>query len=96
MGMQYFSCCSDKYTEIKMCDLEPFSKIQSHIVLAFQPFSGNKTSVVLATEIYHFYSPMDPFMTSSILFYLLCHIRICCNAHPLCLCSCIRKTRLLY
>ena len=27
MGMQYFSCCSDKYTEIKMCDLEPFSKI---------------------------------------------------------------------
>ena len=27
--MQYFSCGSDKYTEIKMCDLEPFSKIQS-------------------------------------------------------------------
>ena len=24
--MQYFSCCSDKYTEIKMCDLEPFPK----------------------------------------------------------------------
>ena len=33
LGMQYFSCCSDKYTEIKMCDLEPFSKIQSQIVL---------------------------------------------------------------
>ena len=31
LGIQYFSCCSDKYTEIKMCDLEPFSKIQSHI-----------------------------------------------------------------
>ena len=30
--MQYFSCCSDKYTEIKMCDLEPFSKIQSHLI----------------------------------------------------------------
>ena len=29
LGMQYFSCCSDKYTEIKICDLEPFSKIQS-------------------------------------------------------------------
>ena len=26
IGMQYFSCCSDKYTEIKMCDLEPFPK----------------------------------------------------------------------
>ena len=29
--MQYFSRCSDKYTEIKMCK-EPFSKIQSQIV----------------------------------------------------------------
>ena len=27
LGMQYFSCCSDKYTEIIMCDLEPFSKM---------------------------------------------------------------------
>ena len=31
LGMQYFSCCSDKYAEIKMCDLEAFSKIRSHI-----------------------------------------------------------------
>ena len=31
--MQYFSCGSDKYSEIKMCDLEPFSKIRSHIAL---------------------------------------------------------------
>ena len=30
--MQYFSCCSDKHTEIKMYDLEMFSKIQSHII----------------------------------------------------------------
>ena len=32
LGMQYISCCSDKYTEIKMYDLELFSKIQSHLV----------------------------------------------------------------
>ena len=32
--MQYFSRSSDKYTEIKMCDLEPFSKIGSHIYLS--------------------------------------------------------------
>ena len=31
--MQYFSCGSDKYTEIKMCDLEPFSKIRSQIMM---------------------------------------------------------------
>ena len=31
--MQYFSCGSDKYSEIKMRDLEPFSKIRSHILL---------------------------------------------------------------
>ena len=30
--MQYFSCGSDKYSEIKMCDLESFSKIRSHII----------------------------------------------------------------
>ena len=34
LRMQYFSCGSDKYTEIKMCDLEPFSKIQSHILIS--------------------------------------------------------------
>ena len=36
LGMQYsppFLCCSDKYTEIKMCDLEPFSKIQSQLLV---------------------------------------------------------------
>ena len=33
LRMEYFSCGSDKYTEIKMGDLEPFSKIRSHIVL---------------------------------------------------------------
>ena len=27
--MQYFSYGSDKYSEIKMCDLEPFSKVRS-------------------------------------------------------------------
>ena len=32
LRMQYFSCGSDKYTEIKMCDLEPFSKIQSQLI----------------------------------------------------------------
>ena len=25
---------SDKYTEIKMCDLEPFSKIRSHLSIS--------------------------------------------------------------
>ena len=29
--MQYYSCGSDKYTKIRMCDLELFSKIWSHI-----------------------------------------------------------------
>ena len=33
LRMQYFSCGSDKYSEIKMCDLEPFSKIRSHIIV---------------------------------------------------------------
>ena len=33
--MQYFSRGSDKYTEIKMCDLELFSKIRSHIYIDF-------------------------------------------------------------
>ena len=32
--MQNFSCGSDKYTEIKMCDLELFSKIQSQLMIA--------------------------------------------------------------
>ena len=36
--MQYFSCGSDKYSEIKMCDLEPFSKIQSHIMSCDFPY----------------------------------------------------------
>ena len=36
--MQYFSCGSDKYSEIKMCDLEPFSKIQSHIVIILKRY----------------------------------------------------------
>ena len=31
LRMQYFSCGSDKYSEIKMCDLEPFSKMRSQI-----------------------------------------------------------------
>ena len=31
LRMQFFSCGSDKYTEIKMCDLEPFSKIMVKI-----------------------------------------------------------------
>ena len=31
--MQYCSCYSNKYNEIKMCDLEPFSEIQSHILI---------------------------------------------------------------
>ena len=33
--MQYFLCCSDKYTEIKMCDLDCFpksSQIYTHIL----------------------------------------------------------------
>ena len=30
---------SNKYSEIKMCDLEPFSEIRSHILM-------NKTSIV--------------------------------------------------
>ena len=45
--MQYFSCCSDKYTEIKMCDLEPFSKIQSHIVIAIASYIANIRSYIV-------------------------------------------------
>ena len=30
--MQCCSCYSNKYNEIKMCDLEPFSEIQSQLV----------------------------------------------------------------
>ena len=33
LRMQYFSCGSDKYSEIKMCDLEPFSKIRSQFMV---------------------------------------------------------------
>ena len=31
--MQYCLCYSNKYNEIKMCDLEPFSEIQSQLDL---------------------------------------------------------------
>ena len=30
LRIQWFSCCSDKYTEISMYDLELFYKIRSH------------------------------------------------------------------
>jgi len=30
--MLYFSSYCNKYNEIKMCDLEPFSEIWSHII----------------------------------------------------------------
>ena len=32
--MQYYSCYGNKYYEIKMCDLEPFSKIRSQLLVA--------------------------------------------------------------
>ena len=35
--MQYYSCGGDKYTEIKMCDLELFSKIRSELDLIEVP-----------------------------------------------------------
>ena len=35
--MQYFSCGSDKYSEIKKCDLEPFSKIRHIFVCNYLP-----------------------------------------------------------
>ena len=41
--MQYCSCYSNKYNEIKMCDLEPFSEIQSHIYI-------NLANLALAEE----------------------------------------------
>ena len=31
--MQHYSFGSNKYIEIKMCDLEPFSKIWSHFII---------------------------------------------------------------
>ena len=34
--MYYFSCYCNKYNEIKMCDLEPFSKIRSHICIYYE------------------------------------------------------------
>ena len=46
--MQYFSCGSDKCTEIIMCDLEPFSKIQSNINTVW-------------LEVYVRYIPVKPF-----------------------------------
>ena len=53
--MQYFSCCSDKYTEIKMCDLEPFSKIQSNILFCCATGlgpNGDDTNDVIG-DMYH-------------------------------------------
>ena len=38
--MQHYSFGSDKYIEIKMCDLEPFSKIRSHMSLAIDIVDG--------------------------------------------------------
>ena len=45
LRMQYFSCGNDKYTEIKMCDLEPFSKIRSHLsLITHQKYRGNRAA----------------------------------------------------
>ena len=30
--MSHSTCHSNKYNEIKMCDLEPFSEIRSHVI----------------------------------------------------------------
>ena len=38
--MQHYLFGSDKYVEIKMCDLEPFSKIRSHIIIHVHDLHG--------------------------------------------------------
>ena len=43
--MLYYSCGSDKYTEIKMCDLELFSKIWSHILAIIYVYYNIRTYV---------------------------------------------------
>ena len=51
--MQYFSRGSDKYTEIKMCDLEPFSKIRSHmltVLLEYTNYQLLKIIIILYGE----------------------------------------------
>ena len=55
--MQYFSCGSDKYTEIKMCDLEPFSKIWSQLVIVnLRTFSIKYTIAVISNQSTNLYS----------------------------------------
>ena len=55
--MQYFSCWSDKCTEIKMCDLEPFSKIQSQMTFVYLNRANfnipNVTSFISSSEYNH-------------------------------------------
>ena len=52
--MQYFSYWSNKYTEIKICDLEPFSKIQSQMTFVyFNRANFNITSFISSSEYNH-------------------------------------------
>ena len=39
--MLYFLCYCNKYNEIKMCDLEPFSEIRSHIIMKVISFNDS-------------------------------------------------------
>ena len=50
--MQYFLCCCDKYIEIKMCDLEPFSKIQLHITYVYHMHNATVMGVYADTLTY--------------------------------------------
>ena len=48
--MQHYSFGSDKYIEIKMCDLEPFSKIRSHILCHLEFVVNESSETVTCSE----------------------------------------------
>ena len=52
--MQRCSCYSNKYNEIKMCDLEPFSEIQSQITITKLQYLYMHAAMILAKR--DFYS----------------------------------------
>ena len=87
--MQYFSCGSDKYSEIKICDLEPFSKIQSHFVLS-------KSTIWIPYACKHMYNkftgcividlPEEPDVRDSVELVILCELNLFCSCvHQSCM-----------
>ena len=54
LRIQWCSYGSDRYTEIKMCDLELFSKIWSHIMCCMCTYTMYVRTIILCTYISYY------------------------------------------